>query len=73
MTGIYGHQDSYIRGLGFYIGSGYQTVRKTKVYGDYNTGTKFEWQANSLDRNLAKVGGNAGEYLEKIKFTLTNG
>ena len=73
LIGFYGLADDLVKGLGFYIGSGFKSIRKSNVHGNYNEGTKFEWKSDKLDVNLEKVLGNADEYIKKIKFVLTNG
>lgn len=43
------------------------------AFGNENDGTNFEWLAGKKDGDLKKIEGEAGEYINKIQFSLTNG
>ena len=74
LAGIYGYRFSYLKGLGFYLTSntGY-TITKLPVYGDYNSGSKFEWIAPSKSTDLKGIEGRSGWCIDKMKFKMTNG
>ena len=44
LNGIYGFNDQYVRGLGFYYSRFEKVTRKTPEFGNSNMGEAFSWK-----------------------------
>ena len=73
LNGVYGFNDQYVRGLGFYYSRFEKVTRKTPLFGTKKIGKAFSWKTTLKNAEIREIEGKDGFYIDRIKVKAVDG